>query len=569
MFVLSAHVVLAGLALRFLPHGFPFFHPRSVLGTFAPACIAAAAVALGAALAFVSRAGMRWVAALPAFWASVALGLWRVFPVTGSEVARPMGAAALVLAAVAWWTTRSSTVLELLPAVVVGAAAGQVVARCERPAAPSTRPWPGEPPRGSGGRVSGRWALGPVSVEGSTLGVSWHGQAASVLIAPLLEFDRTSPDVFWSIFTGEVRAVPAVSGVTPAPDALRFWAADGRELLAVEQDGSAARLDAWTLLERPVYSHLNSFTTVRVSGHRRLGLRFSPCSSALIEVTHADYPTGAPARFAYVDTARRFHVMQAADAEKGPFTPLAEGVLREDETLGVDLVELDEETRAFAHLEFVDFAAQLSTALSPTAGYGVSENAVEFGLDGESPRSSAHLVLTLAASGIGRGWDSVGHRAGAYRNRVLLRPLEPPPELMPEAPLDARTVGVCNDIARDIAGLKSRFSALAAFDPDAVGVREGECSIDYRYRTHSSTVRGGWRAQVPEPDADGVWFHLGIWDPAGPAQRDPVNTQPGLSVYSLGDENMTVLILDGAPQGRLAAELMALLKRHGLGALRR
>ena len=128
---------------------------------------------------------------------------------------------------------------------------------------------------------------------------------------------------------------------------------------------------------------------------------------------------------------------------------------------------------------------------------------------------------------------------------------------------------MCNDIARDIAQLKPLFSRLAAFEPSGVSVRDGECSIDYGYRTHSSTVRGGWRAQVPEPDADGVWFHFGVWDPSGTARHDQINTQPAFSVFALGEMNITVLILDGAPKGRLAEALMALLRRHGLGALRR
>lgn len=147
-------------------------------------------------------------------------------------------------------------------------------------------------------------------------------------------------------------------------------------------------------------------------------------SSYLIAVTHADYPAGAPARFAYVDALRHFHVVQATDAEKGPFTSLAEGRLDVGGRLAIDLVELSEGERTLARLEFLDFAAQLSTALSPAAGYGVSENAIEFGLAAADPSSRAQILLTLAGSGIGRGWDSVCHRAGVYRNRIVLYPFE-------------------------------------------------------------------------------------------------------------------------------------------------
>ncbi len=42
-------------------------------------------------------------------------------------------------------------------------------------------------------------------------------------------------------------------------------------------------------------------------------------------------------------------------------------------------------------------------------------NAIEFFADG---RGGVSVVLTLAATAVGRGWDTVGHAAGTYRNRV-------------------------------------------------------------------------------------------------------------------------------------------------------
>ena len=58
--------------------------------------------------------------------------------------------------------------------------------------------------------------------------------------------------------------------------------------------------------------------------------------------------------------------------------------------------------------------------LSSTAGYGLPENAIEFSLDGVSPKSAAGIYLTLAATGAGRGYNSIGHAAGTYRNRMLV-----------------------------------------------------------------------------------------------------------------------------------------------------
>jgi len=573
-FSLLAHVALASVALWFLPHGFPFFHRRFVLSTLAPACIAAGSLALAVALVFAPRAGVRFVPVVAAFWGAGALGLLLVFPVTGAAAARPIGLVALFFAVLAAVTCRKRALFAWLPAALLAAAAGFGLACAERPMPPATQPAQQDSPRRARvprEPIADRFELGPnLSVESSSLTVTWRGREASISIAPALDFDRTPADGFWSIFSNAVGRAPEIASATKTADSLGLWAPDGQQRLFVQKKASGLELEAWTLLERPTYSHLNSFATVRVSGHQKLALRFSPCPSALIPVTHADYPRGAPARFAYVDAERRFHVVQASDAEKGPFTSLAKGLFTPSDSLFIDLVELSDNERVFAQLEFLDFAAQLSTALSPTAGYGVSENAIQFGLADANPSSPAQLLLTLGASGVGRGWDSVGHRAGAYRNRVLLHPFERPPPPEPETPSDVARASACSAIARDIASLMPSFPQLAAFDPSNMNVNtfSRECSITYKYRTHQSTVRGGWAAQVPAPDPDGVWFHIGIWAPDGLASRAQINTQPGAAVFEFGDQNITVLILDGEKNQRLGAALRQLLKRRGMGQLK-
>jgi hypothetical protein len=189
-------------------------------------------------------------------------------------------------------------------------------------------------------------------------------------------------------------------------------------------DGNRVFLEAWTRLDARVYSHLNSFSWLLIDGHRALGVGFSPCPAQVIALTHADYPSGAPARFAYLDRYDVFRVVQASDAEKGPFTTLCEGKLARGQPLSVVLYELTTVPhQPLAIIDFDDWSSQLSTQLSPTAGCGVAENAVEFGLGDERPSSTAHLALTLAGTGIGRGWDSVAHAPGVYRNRVRIQRL--------------------------------------------------------------------------------------------------------------------------------------------------
>jgi len=64
-----------------------------------------------------------------------------------------------------------------------------------------------------------------------------------------------------------------------------------------------------------------------------------------------------------------------------------------------------------------------------TAGWGVPVNAIELIRVGEEKASPAIIFVTPAATSVGRGWDSVGHRAGTYVNRMPLRsePATPSP----------------------------------------------------------------------------------------------------------------------------------------------
>jgi hypothetical protein len=190
----------------------------------------------------------------------------------------------------------------------------------------------------------------------------------------------------------------------------------------VETDTGAILLEALSRLDRPVFSHLNAFCDVEIEGHRRLALEFSPCPGALIEVQPFDYPFGRPARFAFVSADRTFRVVEATSGEKGPFRTLARGRLEADQAL---TITLHDKGRAVARLSLEDFAAQADTTISPTAGWGVPVNAIEFSLSAEAPSSFASIFVTLAGTSVGRGWDCVGHRAGTYRNRIRLEAMLP------------------------------------------------------------------------------------------------------------------------------------------------
>ncbi len=176
-------------------------------------------------------------------------------------------------------------------------------------------------------------------------------------------------------------------------------------------------VEAITRLDQPVYSHLNSFSDFEIRGHRRLSLRFSPCPGVPIEVRPSDYPIGRPVRFAFVDRDGFFKVAEGSSGEKGPFRILASGPLGPEQSLSITLCDQD---RPVGRIALADWASQSDKNLSPTAGWGVPVNAIEFSLSGDSPSSPASIFVTLAGTSVGRGWDCVGHAAGTYRNRIAI-----------------------------------------------------------------------------------------------------------------------------------------------------
>ena len=291
------------------------------------------------------------------------------------------------VAAAIWTFRRRVSAIAWLLAALLGVGVGATAVATQRAGEPATHPL--------GHEYEGDEIQGPR--DDDRLVRVTRGNVR-LLVDPRLTFLSRSPDKCWTIF--------APRGTRdPGP----------QRLTASERDGESWSIDARTVLSEPVYSHLNYFSYVQVEGFKRLSLRFSACEGTF-EVKTRGYPFGEPARFAYVDAKRRFLVVEASSGEKGPFTVLGEGTLPADAPLTITLVD---EQNVVCTITFQDLAAQLSTALSPTAGWGVSQNAIEFGLDDAA--TTANIYLALAATSIGRGWDSVGHRAGVYRNRITIR----------------------------------------------------------------------------------------------------------------------------------------------------
>lgn len=255
---------------------------------------------------------------------------------------------------------------------------------------------------------------------------------SSIRLEPLLTFESVSQSGGWTILS--VQGPERTTGFSRLPNMITFgeqerlFFGDRATLRVAER--AAVEIEAFSKLTGPVYSHLNTFCALTIDAVGRMELEFSPCGSERIAPQYADYPVGRPARFAYCDAARTFHVVEAMSGEKGPFKELVSGQLAKHERLSITVVVDGKPT---AKLHFDDWAGQLSTALSPTAGWGVAANAIEFqrvpvdtdNLD-RDPRHRVMIWMTLAGTSVGRGWDTVGHASGTYRNRITVEPLVTP-----------------------------------------------------------------------------------------------------------------------------------------------
>ncbi len=273
-------------------------------------------------------------------------------------------------------------------------------------------------------------ALGAVSVDARSESVRVARDRYTLRLDPLLTFTSRSTDRGWTLFasdddrrgptrrylSSEAKPLAYVVDYGPSDDGPHEYAR-----LALMAADASLDLEALVAIAEPVYSHLNSFATVQFVGHTSLQLEFSACPGQLVEPLPHDYPVGRPLRLATLDEQGRFRVVEATSAEKGPFASLAEGALARGEPL---TITLHDEGKPRLTITFDDWSSQLSTEPSPTAGWGMPQNAISFTRQTEAPASIVTLELTLANTSVGRGFESVGHSAGVYRNRIRVAWLE-------------------------------------------------------------------------------------------------------------------------------------------------
>lgn len=429
LLVLIGHAVVAGAWWCLMPGGFPAGHPRFWSNQIVPPAII---LLCGAMLyaAYRDRYGIvrAMIVMLAAMWLTIAISARIMFPIslrTRSWIPLLFFACVLMAAfSPAFRGVRWPRVMTPI-AVVIGLLLGAWLPRTQIADEPSTRPL----------NIATTEPTTLPSFDQQPLGRSFQGFDVTpssgivtlrrgrytLAIQPMLDFRSRSPDRCWTVFA------PAADRMGPSRLLDGFldrdggvsmsYRDDGRTWLTVDQagDGWGANIDASSILSRPIYTHLNTFCEFQFAGHSKLSATFSPCPQTPIEVAYFDYPVGDPARFAYLDANGTFRIVQASSGEKGPFKTLAEGKMSRDDSLTIILSNKSDQ---IGRIELLDWAKQASTALSPTAGWRVPVNAIEFSRDTPDQSSVASFFVTLAGTSVGRGWDSVGHAAGTYRSRI-------------------------------------------------------------------------------------------------------------------------------------------------------
>lgn len=432
--VFAAHGLLALTWWHLMPHGFAFAHPRFWTNTVLP--WAALVVCVSSIAAFLVRRMrlFRLVAFVcGAFWTGAGAYAVLHIPSSGFRLGMVGAVTGLVLLAFAWRVAGATpgprARWPVFAAVLAGAVPGVFLLSAMRSEASSTHPSDRTLALASASDVgddpAAREAFAlceGVAVYPEAVRVAVRANGLIVEVQPLLTFVSRSPDRFWTNFAPpwlpreQVRKISRATR-EPARAAFEYYGGGESRMEVRAADGEAPQIDAVSRLDGEVFSHLNFFSDIGIAGAERLFLCFSPCPESRIEVLASDYPFGRPARFAYLGSDGIFRVLQAADAEKGPYTELASGPLARDEPLSIALYDGE---RFAARLVFRDWAAQASTELSPAAGWGVAQNAIEFSKIEELAAPQFRLILTLAGTSVGRGFDSVGHAPGVYSNRLTI-----------------------------------------------------------------------------------------------------------------------------------------------------
>lgn len=427
---LISHIVLAGAWWWVMPSGFPLENINFWANQVLPFGVIILAVSCRLLLRKSPAISAALGVCFPLVWLSCGITAFVVFP--KSHFIVWLGPFALgVIHAILWKAVtpdgfRRSATISI--SAVISVCLGVWLPFTQRGQDPDTRPLNPTFQKGTASTptdfsvisLSPRVGVRPDSAE-----ILIQAGSAQLFIQPTLRFFSRSSDRGWTLFSKEAdREGPPVHTTRIKHDGNSVelgYQQDYETSLRVNlSEDSELAVEGISHLSAPIYSHLNTFTELNLTGHRKLSVEFSACPGHRIDFVYNDYPHGKPARFAYLHRDGSFRVVQASSAEKGPFHELAIGRLAQGEALAMTFFD---DGNPLFRVNLEDWSAQAGVQDSPTAGYGVPVNAIEFSLQETGESSAASVFVTLAATGVGRGFQSVGHAAGTYRNRLTVETL--------------------------------------------------------------------------------------------------------------------------------------------------
>lgn len=402
-------VLLVGLLFAKAPGGFGVTHPRFWSLQVLPWALTLLGGVVVVALWRGHRTGRVALLAFVALAVGMTLHLVLRFPSSRPLLPVASGGLALVtgLLSLPLWRLplRRTDALVWALTAVAGAGAGESLRAPDASTSPAGVAWTPAPstPR-----------------PGPPASLLFERAHVQVTVDPMFVVDSRSPDRFWTALAPPGTRHRTTWEVTHRRDEAEttqlWWSSHDGEAWTSSRRDAGLQVEARVRLREPIYTHLATWAEVVFdAGGQPAHVRFDVCGDRPIEVRVSDYPEGRPVRFAYVDADHRLRVVEASSGEKGPFEMLCEGPVAGG-PIGLTLVSEDVEVRVLVH----DFAAQASTEPSPTAGWGVPQNAIQL------MRTGGHhgpivVHFTLAATGIGRGWDTVGLAPGVYQNRLEVR----------------------------------------------------------------------------------------------------------------------------------------------------
>ena len=244
-------------------------------------------------------------------------------------------------------------------------------------------------------------------------GVLIERSGRSAWVQPGLRIDSASRHCLWSIVDYEHESLSAWR-VAQIDERSWLIGAESRSVVSrvlISIDEDRVTLKTADTLKREVCVHLAQVLSVSLQPERfdtgRLAVAGHSLRIGDLRRDHvgAVIPRGAtPApRESLAWRHGEFALLRAASHEKGPF-----------ETLAL-LPDGDPVFSGYGFkLQVNGFAKQASRAASPTAGWGVSQGAIEAAQHG--------LSWELAATSLGRGWSTVRLAPGTYELTLTLDP---------------------------------------------------------------------------------------------------------------------------------------------------